>query len=216
MPAPATILVARHGDAAYETKHWADEGGSLTETGRAQARGLAERLRDRRVAHVWTSTYARAVQTAEIAASHLGVSVTTREGLREFGVGRFRGSRAEDPFAEVYGAWLAGDLDRRLPGGETGAELRLRIHHALHEIALSHPGETVLAVSHGGADAPGPAADPHRRAGGPSGAARQLRGRRDPQRRPGLDCLRWPPEATCDASATASDRDGSGPAAGRG
>jgi probable phosphoglycerate mutase len=146
----ATILVARHGDAAYESHEWADEGGSLTETGRDQARGLAERIRARDVRHVWTSTYARAVQTAEIAAAHLHVGVTTREGLREFGVGAFRGSRADDPFAEVYAAWLAGDLDRRLPGGETGAELRRRMHHVLHEIAERHRGETVLAVSHGG------------------------------------------------------------------
>jgi broad specificity phosphatase PhoE len=148
--APTTILVARHGEAAYETHHWADEGGSLTDRGRAQARGLAERLADRDVAHVWTSTYARAVQTAEIAAAHLRVSVTTREGLREFSVGSLAGSRADDPFAETYRAWLEGDLDRRLPGGETGAELRHRMHHVLHEIAERHPGRTVLAVSHGG------------------------------------------------------------------
>jgi broad specificity phosphatase PhoE len=148
--APTTILVARHGDAEYETHHWADEGGCLTTRGRSQSRGLAERLADRGVTHVWTSTYARAVQTAEIAAAHLGVAVTTREGLREFSVGSFTGSRAEDPFAETYGSWLEGDLDHRLPGGETGAELRHRMHHVLHEIAERHPGETVLAVSHGG------------------------------------------------------------------
>jgi broad specificity phosphatase PhoE len=148
--APTTILVARHGDAAYETHRWADEGGSLTTRGREQARGLAERLSARGVTHVWTSTYARAVQTAEIAAAHLGVAVTTREGLREFSVGSCAGSRAEDPFAEVYGCWLAGDLDRRVPGGESGAELRHRMHHVLHEMAERHPGETVLAVSHGG------------------------------------------------------------------
>jgi 2,3-bisphosphoglycerate-dependent phosphoglycerate mutase len=148
--APATILLARHADAEYETHHWADEGGSLTHAGRVQAHGLARRLADRGVTHVWTSTYARAVQTAEIAASGLGVTVTTREGLREFSVGSFEGSRAEDPFAETYAAWLAGDLDRRLPGGETGAELRHRMHHVLFEIAERHRGETVLAVSHGG------------------------------------------------------------------
>jgi probable phosphoglycerate mutase len=147
---PATILVARHGDAEYETRHWCDEGGSLTTQGRAQARGLAERLAERHVAHVYTSTFARAVQTAEVAAAHLGVGVTTREGLREFSVGAFDGSRADDPFAEVYAAWLGGDLDRRLPGGETGAELRQRMHHVLYEIAERHQGETVLAVSHGG------------------------------------------------------------------
>lgn len=150
MRAPVTILVARHADAEYETHHWADEGGSLTRQGRAQARGLAQRFAHRDVAHVYTSTYARAVQTAEIAAAHLGVSVTTREGLREFSVGALSGSRAEDPFAETYAAWLAGDLERRLPGGETGAELRHRMHHVLYDIARAHAGETVLAISHGG------------------------------------------------------------------
>jgi 2,3-bisphosphoglycerate-dependent phosphoglycerate mutase len=146
----ATILVARHADAEYETHHWADEGGSLTHAGREQARGLGRRLAGRGVSHVWTSTYARAVQTAEIAAAQLGVAVTTREALREFSVGSMAGSRAEDPFAETYQAWLEGDLDRRLPGGETGAELRHRMHHVLHEIAERHLGETVLAISHGG------------------------------------------------------------------
>jgi broad specificity phosphatase PhoE len=148
--AAATILVARHAEAEYETHHWADEGGSLTAEGRRQATGLGTRLATRDVSHVWTSTYARAVQTAEIAAARLGVSVTTREGLREFSVGSLSGSRAEDPFADTYAAWLAGDLERRLPGGETGAELRHRMHHVLHEIAERHRGETVLAISHGG------------------------------------------------------------------
>ena len=151
MTVPATtILVARHADAEYESHHWADEGGCLTTQGRAQAAVLGERLAAREVTRVWTSTYARAVQTAEIAAAHLRVPVTTREGLREFSVGSLAGSRADDPFADTYRAWLDGDLDRRLPGGETGAELRFRMHHVLHEIAERHPGETVLAVSHGG------------------------------------------------------------------
>jgi broad specificity phosphatase PhoE len=148
--AATTILVARHADAEYESHHWADEGGSLTTQGRAQASALGERLAARHITRVWTSTYARAVQTAEIAAAHLGVPVTTREGLREFSVGSLAGSRADDPFADIYRAWLGGDLERRLPGGETGAELRFRMHHVLHEIAERHAGETVLAVSHGG------------------------------------------------------------------
>jgi probable phosphoglycerate mutase len=146
----ATILVARHADAENESRHWADEGGSLTRQGRDQARGLARRLRDRGVRHVYTSTYARAVQTAEIAAAHLDVPVTTREGLREFSVGELEGSRADDPFADVYAAWLAGDLEARIPGGESGAELRHRMHRVLYDIARDHPGHTVLAVSHGG------------------------------------------------------------------
>jgi probable phosphoglycerate mutase len=147
-----TFVIARHGEAEYEASEWAEEGGSLTSRGRKQASGLAEALAGRRVAHVWTSTLARAVQTGEIVAARLGVSVTTRLGLREFGVGDFRGvPLTDDPFEETYLGWMNGELDVRLPGGETGREIADRFGDVLREIADVHPGETVLVVSHGGA-----------------------------------------------------------------
>jgi broad specificity phosphatase PhoE len=146
------MVVARHGEAEYEAPVWAEEGGSLTLRGRQQAAALAESLAGRRVAHVWTSTLARAVQTAEIAAARLGVGVTTRWGLREFDIGDHRGvPLEEDPYLETYRRWLAGHLDERLPGAETGLEIAERFGAVLHEIADAHPGETVLVVSHGGA-----------------------------------------------------------------
>jgi broad specificity phosphatase PhoE len=147
-----TMVIARHGEAEYEAPTWAEEGGSLTLRGRRQAVELAESLASRRVAHVWTSTLARAVQTGEIAAARLGVGVTTRLGLREFDIGEHRGvPLEEDPFLETYGRWLAGHLDERIPGAENGRELADRFAGVLREIADAHPGETVLVVSHGGA-----------------------------------------------------------------
>jgi len=146
-----TIVVARHAEAEYETSEWDDEGGSLTLPGRRQAAELGEALAGRRVAHVWTSTLARAVQTAEIVAARLGVGVTTRRGLREFSSGDFTGStRDVDPFLQTYQRWLEGELDVRLPGGETGREVADRFGAVLREVADAHPGETVLVVAHGG------------------------------------------------------------------
>lgn len=148
---PATVLLARHGEAAYETSTWSDEGGSLTRAGRAQAASLADRLQGRRVAHVYCSTMARAVQTAEIAAAQLGVGTTTRVGLQEFEVGAFAGvTRDTDPFATTFARWLDGDLTLRLDGGETGEEIVARARLVLDDIADAHPGETVLVVAHGG------------------------------------------------------------------
>jgi probable phosphoglycerate mutase len=146
-----TMVVARHGEAEYESSKWNGEGGSLTHLGRRQAAELGDSLAGQRVAHVWTSTLARAVQTAEIVAARLGIAVTTRVGLCEFGPGSLSGPRDLDPFEESYRAWLAGDLDVRLPGGETGREIADRFGEVLREIADAHPGETVLVVSHGGA-----------------------------------------------------------------
>ena len=147
-----TLVVARHGEAEYEASEWADEGGSLTTLGRQQAAALGDALAGRRVAHVWTSTLARAVQTAEIVAARLGVGVTTRVGLREFGVGQLAGTPLDlDPFRQTYLRWLDGELDERVPGGESGREIVDRVGAVLREIADAHPGETVLVVSHGGA-----------------------------------------------------------------
>ncbi len=60
--------------------------GRLADRARPAAGSGARResLAGRRVAHVWTSTLARAVQTGEIVAARLGVGVTTRRGLCEF------------------------------------------------------------------------------------------------------------------------------------
>jgi broad specificity phosphatase PhoE len=146
-----TLILARHGEAEYEVEEWADEGGSLTPLGRQQAAALGESLAGRRVAHVWTSTYARAVQTGEIAAARLGVGVTTRIALCEFRLGDLVGQPKDlDALASSYFAWLDGDLDARLPGGESGHELVARVRGVLQEIADAHPGETVLVVTHGG------------------------------------------------------------------
>jgi broad specificity phosphatase PhoE len=147
-----TLVIARHGEAEYEASEWAEEGGSLTIRGRKQAADLAEELASRRIAHVWTSTLARAVQTGEMVAARLGIGVTTRIGLREFDVGVHRGvPLEEDPFVATYTRWMEGHLDERVPGGESGQEIADRFGDVLREIADAHPGETVLVVSHGGA-----------------------------------------------------------------
>ena len=76
---------------------------------------------------------------------------------------------------------MDGDLDVRLPGGETGREIADRFDDVLREIADAHPGETVLVVSHGGAIGLGVPAIARMDAA--PAAARQLRHRRGARRR---------------------------------
>jgi probable phosphoglycerate mutase len=148
---PARIIVARHGEAEYETDTMTKSGGSLTARGREQARELGGRLRGERIAGIVSSELARAVQTAEIAAGVLGLPVKVREGLQEFAVGDFFG-RAFDPevFDPVLGSWLAGDLAPGVPGGETGEQVVRRVMTVLDDVADQFRGETVLVVAHGG------------------------------------------------------------------
>lgn len=147
----ARVLVARHGEADYESELLSDAGGWLSSRGREQSRALAESLAGERIARVWCSSMSRAVQTAEIVAGALGVGVVVREGLREFGVGDAAGATGDpDPFAQTFAAWLDGDLTARIPGAESGVDVLERYEAVLAEIADSHRGESVLVISHGG------------------------------------------------------------------
>lgn len=146
---PTTMVVARHGDAEYVDTVFSDEGGTLTRAGRTQATELAEEVRGRRVAHVWCSDSARAVQTAEIVAGRLGVGVTTRKLLREIDVGALHGEPFSIPaICAVTDHWFGGDLEAAFPGGESGAVVVARYAAALSEIADVHRGETVVVIAH--------------------------------------------------------------------
>lgn len=146
---PATLVVARHGDAEYVESVFSDEGGTLTSAGRKQAAALAEAMDGGRVAHVWCSDVARAVQTAEIVAARLGVGVTTRKSLREVDVGDLRGRPfSVEEICAVTDRWFHGELDVSFPGGESGADVIARYAATLAEIADVHRGETVLVVAH--------------------------------------------------------------------
>lgn len=150
----AQILVARHGEADYETELLTDDGGSLTDLGRKQSADLAESLAGERIAHVYVSSKSRAVQTGEIAAARLGVGVTVREALQEVSVGAYAGQSSRegdpDPFAPTFASWGAGDPSARIAGGESGSEVIDRLGGVLTQIADAHRGETVLVISHGG------------------------------------------------------------------
>jgi broad specificity phosphatase PhoE len=148
---PATILVARHGDADYpHPRVLSDDGGWLTDTGRTQVRDLARSLAGRKVAAVYSSHLQRASESAAAAAEALGVGWRVVDGLEELSVGLLAGREHDDPeLLGVYEAWRAGHLGTIVPGGESGEELLRRYRGALEEIADLHRGETVLVFSHG-------------------------------------------------------------------
>ena len=146
---PATLVVARHAKAAFVEDFFSDEGGSLTSAGRQQARALAASLAGQRVASVWGSDLSRSVQTAEIVAAALGVSVTACKTLREVYIGDLMGQPFElDRLEAVCSRWYAGDLAARFEGGESGHDVVERHQRQLEEIADLHRGETVLVVGH--------------------------------------------------------------------
>jgi broad specificity phosphatase PhoE len=151
-PLQTRIILARHGEATYETNGSGDSGGSLTALGRRQARGLGVGVRDKEVSTVVCSELSRAVQTAEISAGVLGLPVRVRMGLQEYDVGDERGRPYNAGlFEPLMLAWLRGDLAIGIPGGEDGHQVAERMFLVLDGLAARHRSETVLVVSHGGA-----------------------------------------------------------------
>ena len=147
-----TILtLVRHGETAwnYEGRIQGSTDIPLNDTGRVQARGIAETLAAEyagREVVVVSSDLGRAAETADIIAAALGTPVTLRlPGLQERSYGEAEGMDAPT-FYDTYGPWHAADV----PGAETWPVVRERALAALAEAMASAPdGVDVIAVAHG-------------------------------------------------------------------
>jgi broad specificity phosphatase PhoE len=153
---PVTVLAVRHADAEYDgtTLPGVPDGGRISARGREQVEALLTTLKSRRVAAVVSSPYSRARDTAELVATALDVPFEVVDDLRELDAGELTAMPHGEGIAsvdEVFGRWLHGDLMAACPGGETGRQLVDRVRGALEQLADRFRGETVVAVSHGGA-----------------------------------------------------------------
>jgi probable phosphoglycerate mutase len=126
----------------------------LDDEGHRQARLAARRLAQEAISAVYASDLGRAVQTAEPIAQALGLALGSEPGLRERHYGAFEGldhDTIEREHAEAFARWRARDPDYVLPGGgETLRTFSARVEAAMLRLAQRHPGERVVAVTHGG------------------------------------------------------------------
>lgn len=150
------IYLVRHGETEWNRLgRW--QGTTdivLSDVGRAQARGLVDRLRDAGLRRVFASDLRRARETAEIVATALELPAPIADArLRERGFGCFEGLTREECAARFPEAWERYHLDRRWtpPGAEVHEDVVARVLRAMNEIAgrLSE-GQSALVVSHGG------------------------------------------------------------------
>lgn len=160
------LLLVRHGEsrgnANRQWQGWLDE--PLTDRGREQAHRLAERIQEWSVAHsepiaaVYSSTLARAFQTAGILAQCWGVPLVLDKRLRERDVGMLQGLTW--PEVEARYQELAQTIRQQwtipaLPDGETTFQLTDRVWQAIEGILARTNGydaaQNVVIVSHGGA-----------------------------------------------------------------
>ncbi|WP_445155670.1 histidine phosphatase family protein [Arthrobacter sp. Hor0625] len=129
----------------------------LSETGREQALALGRLLAgvpEAGRSAVWSSPYARARQTAELAVQTGGwreqIRLDERLRDRELGILDMltsAGVEARLPEEARRRSWL-GKFYYRPPGGESWADVVLRLRSLLADLDREHPGEEVLVVCH--------------------------------------------------------------------
>ena len=148
------LILVRHGQSPSNITRSIDTtvpGPRLTELGVEQAEALPESLRDQPIDAIYASTMTRAQMTAEPLARVRGLAVQVRDGLREITAGELE-MRNDDGAIDLYlstaFAWPAGDLERRMPGGENGVESFARFDAVVAEAAAATRGVACL-VSHG-------------------------------------------------------------------
>jgi broad specificity phosphatase PhoE len=169
-PGPAVLWLVRHGESmgnvadarAQETGAGRleldirDPDVPLSDTGRAQAEALGRHLAalpdDQRPTAALSSPFARALTTARLATAGLGVRVRTDERLRERDFGAFDGMtgagiREHHP-EEADRRNLLGKFYYRPPGGESWADVALRLRSLLATEALRHDCDRLLVVAH--------------------------------------------------------------------
>jgi broad specificity phosphatase PhoE len=117
----------------------------LNETGREQARATGMLLARRHWDAIYASPLSRARETAEIIAAEVGLPHPT---LLDALVERNYGSTEGLDWLQIETQFPHGTA---VPGRESREQVAARVIPALMELATSHPGESLLIVSHGGA-----------------------------------------------------------------
>lgn len=148
---PVRLVLIRHGESVANSEQRFTRGPHepLTDRGRSEAEAAARLVQSLHLPHaLYSSPYARALETARSLGRVLALEATVVEDLREQSFGDLRGRPYADwrfdPAARGLGAW-----QRRPQGGESLDEVARRAGPALDAIARRHPGQTVCVVSHG-------------------------------------------------------------------
>jgi probable phosphoglycerate mutase len=151
-----TLVLVRHGETlGNRDRRFQTYDTPLSDTGRAQAERVAERLAADGPFHaLYTSDLARTRETAAAIVARTSLTPHFTPALRELDTGDFKGT-LRDEIDAVHPGRLQGWIDaggvERMPGtaGECVADVHARTAAFLAEVCARHPGERVLLVSHG-------------------------------------------------------------------
>jgi probable phosphoglycerate mutase len=150
-PRSTRLLLARHAVTAQTGPLLSGRapGIELSDDGRRQAEGLADRLAGLPVAAVYASPIERTTQTAEAVAARHALDVLALPGVIEADYGDWTGqSLADLAKTDLWKVVQRMPSRASFPGGESLAAMQSRMVLALDALVLEHPGDLVVVVSH--------------------------------------------------------------------
>lgn len=121
----------------------------ITEKGKGQLDGLAERFRNIKLDAVYTSPLSRTRATAAAIGRYNGAPVTVDERFIEFDFGQIDGVQMKDQAGEVKRLWLDDPHLFYAEGGDSMVEFGPRVWQALLALADENKGKTVAVATHG-------------------------------------------------------------------
>jgi broad specificity phosphatase PhoE len=149
------LIAIRHGETEWNLcgREMGHLDSPLTERGVAQARAIGMRLVRSRPHALYCSDLGRALQTAEIIGSAIGLAPILEADLRERHMGVFQGlllSEIPSRFPDSYAQYQADGYFSTIPDGESAEGRTARSVRRLTAIAEAHPDQTVVIVTHAG------------------------------------------------------------------
>ena len=147
----AVIMLIRHGETNWNKEEIfrGQIDVPLNETGIAQAKLLAEYLKDAQIEAIYSSPLQRALKTAETIAEYHNVKVNISDELTDFNYGEWQGlsqKTVKEKYPGLHDAWMNNQLIR-VPGGESLDNVRARTHGLVKLVIAKYKGAVAL-VSH--------------------------------------------------------------------
>lgn len=155
---PTRVVLVRHGESkstVARTIGGPRSCSGLSELGRRQAQRLCDRLSasgEIEATALVSSSYPRAIETAELVAPALGARVEIDAAFGEHDPGPECDGLTYDEFVERHGMpdWEGDPFATTFPGGETVAAFHHRVGAAFAGVVRANAGGTVVIVCHGG------------------------------------------------------------------
>lgn len=148
------LIFVRHAEPVRKFVEGGPADPELAERGLKQAEAVGAFFADEKIDVLYASPLRRAQQTAEAIGAHHSLDILTSDGIAEydrqseFYIPVEELKKSDDP--ELKAHWQALAADKLDDVVEDAHTFRPRVKEAVDELITEHPGQTVVAVCHGG------------------------------------------------------------------